>query len=243
MSAYGEEPIARSYRALQHPPPKHTTRDLGNMRLMNKVTLIAMASANLMFAVAVCASQPGYMVSWGETVLPPRDESARFASAAGGWVHTIALGTDGTLVAWGGNRSGICIVPNGLSNVIAVAAGNLHNVALRSDGRVFAWGDDTHGQTDLNGITGVVAISASWSHSLALGSDGTVAASGCFLDYLGHPHPETLPSGLSNVVAIAAGQGHSLALKADGTIAAWGLWDPTNVPAGLSGVTAIAAGD
>ena len=52
-------------------------------------------------------------------------------------------------------------MPNGLTNVVAIAAGYFHSVALKADGTVVAWGDN--GQRQLNmpeGLTNVVSIAA-----------------------------------------------------------------------------------
>jgi alpha-tubulin suppressor-like RCC1 family protein len=155
-------------------------------------------------------------------------------SASG--LDTLALRSDGTVVAWGSNYFGQLgdgtttdratpVVVSGLSNVIAVAAGETFSLALRSDGSVVAWGSNKFGQlgngTNTDRLTPVSV------------------------------------SGLTNgVIAIAAGGAHALALKSGGAVVAWGsnhfgqLGDGTstdrNTPvqvAGLpSGVTAISAG-
>jgi alpha-tubulin suppressor-like RCC1 family protein len=155
---------------------------------------------------------------------------------------TLALLTDGTVVAWGTNplASG-AMVPVGLSNVVAVSTGGYHSLALKSDGTVTAWGYDSNKQSSVPvGLSNVVAVSAGRYHSLALKSDGTVVAWGA-----NDSGQCTLPAGLSGVVAISAGSDNSLALKSDGTVVAWGnnSYDMSTVPAGLTDVVAIAAGN
>ena len=49
---------------------------------------------------------------------------------AAGLYHTVALKTDGTVVARGLNCSGQTTVPAGLSGVVAIAATGKHTVAL-----------------------------------------------------------------------------------------------------------------
>jgi len=158
-----------------------------------------------------------------------------------GAYHSLALKSDGTVVAWGRNDFGQANVPEGLSDVIAIAAGYYHSLALKSDGTVVAWGYNGHGQTNVpEGLSDVKAIAAGGYHSIALKSDGTVVAWGSYY-YVGK---KELPTGMSGVAAIAAGFDHSLVLKSDHTVEARGYYyyGQTNVPAGLSGVEAISAG-
>jgi alpha-tubulin suppressor-like RCC1 family protein len=126
------------------------------------------------------------------------------AIAAGG-EHSLALKSDGTVVAWGDNSSGqlgngtattgsLPVAVSGLSRVgvAAIAAGRDHSLALRSDGTVVAWGYNYSGQLGNGNTTesqvpvavfglsgaGVTAIAGGGDHSLALKSDGTVVAWG-----------------------------------------------------------------
>src|SRR5262249_45004891 len=47
-----------------------------------------------------------------------------------GYLHSVAMKSDGTVIAWGYNASGQCNVPAGLDRVTAVAAGGSHTLAL-----------------------------------------------------------------------------------------------------------------
>ena len=194
-------------------------------------------------AMPVAATTPsGSVVAWGggdgqSTV--PAGLSGVIAVSAGGY-HSLALKSNGTVVAWGDNYYDQSTVPAGLSGVTAISAGYGHSLALKSDGTVVAWGWNDYGQTDVPaGLSGVIAVSAGWYHNLALEGNGTVVAWGD--NYYGQ---STVPDGLSGVTAIAAGDDDSLALTSAGTVVAWGLnqYGQTDIPAGLSGVTAIAAG-
>ncbi len=160
---------------------------------------------------------------------------------AGGGSHSLALGSDGTVWAWGLNGSGqlgngtvsanscACVPSAGpvtsLSGVAAVGAGFDHSLAAKTDGTVWAWGDNYFGE---------------------LGNGGT-------------SHNSSVPGqvvGLSGATAVAAGTNYSLALKNDGTVWAWGINDRGELGNGsavpysttavqvsnLSGVRAIAAG-
>ncbi|GGD97735.1 S-layer homology domain-containing protein [Paenibacillus nasutitermitis] len=166
--------------------------------------------------------------------------SRELVRIAAGGSHSLALDSDGTVVAWGNNAHGQSSVPDGLTGVMSVAAGGNHSLALKSDGTVVAWGFNFSGQTTIpNGLAGVVSIAAGEHHSLALKADGTVVAWG--EDSNGE---SSVPGGLSEIVAVAAGDRHSLALKLDGSVVAWGknAHGQTAVPNDLTGVIAIAAG-
>ena len=137
---------------------------------------------------------------------------------AAGDNHSLALCSDGTVVAWGANSQGelgngtttstnapVAVSTNsGVSalhgkTVVAIAAGGANfSVALCSDGTVALWGDNRFGQLGDNTTTQrltPVAVNTNLGVSALYGK---------------------------TVVAIAAGDSHSLALCSDGTIAAWG---------------------
>ena len=223
-------------------------------------------SVGLLFTPgAAQATAPGSALTWGcrGSIIGdygqcgvPGGLSASVTAIAAGYSHSLALKSDGTVVAWGcaASTSGQCNVPNGLADVTAIAAGASHSLALKSDGTVVAWGcgnpNFDAGQCDVpSDLSGVTAIAASDHHSLALKSDGTVVAWGCGPP-IGYPFDFgqcDVPAGLTGVTAIAAGYADSLALKSDGTVVAWGCalssdHGQCDVPSGLSGVTAIAAG-
>lgn len=159
--------------------------------------------------------------------------------AAGGYAHSCARLTDGTVRCWGFNFYGELgdgtlttrsnpVAVSGLSGVAEVAAGHRHTCARLTDGTVRCWGRNNTGQL----------------------GDGTTG--------FGSPTPVAV-SGLSGVAELAAGGSdsgsHTCARLTDGTVRCWGdntsgqLGDGTTTNrstpvavSGLSGVTHIAAG-
>jgi len=128
--------------------------------------------------------------------------------------HSVALKSDGTVVAWGLNDNGQTEVPAGLNQVIAIAAGENHTLALKQDGTVVAWGQNESGQSTVPvGLTNVTVLAAGGQHSLALRSDGTVTGWG------DNTYGQLNLTG-SDFRAIAAGGSHSLAVRGTGPVIA-----------------------
>src|SRR6267142_5249197 len=90
---------------------------------------------------------PGYVVSWGIQVIPNVIPGTRFTKIAAGDGHSLALKSNGTVVAWGYNSSGQSTVRVGLGGVVAIAAGGGHSLALKSAGTVVAWGVNRYGES------------------------------------------------------------------------------------------------
>ena len=171
-------------------------------------------------------------------------------SVAAGPNHSLALGADGRVWAWGNNLSfqlgdpyassqSAPVLVAGLTDVVAIAAHKEYSLALRADGRVWGWGTTFFGQlgtdgmtlaqpTPIQGLSEVTSIAAGRDHALASRRDGTVWAWGS--NEFGQraqarpwiPYEPAPVAGLTGVVSVAAGEAHSLALREDGTVWAWG---------------------
>jgi hypothetical protein len=92
-------------------------------------------------------------------------------SIAAGAFHSVALKTNGTVLAWGLNDSGQTTVPVAAqSGVMAIATGDNTTVALKNDGSVVVWGDNSTGQATVPAFaqSGVTAIASGNSHTVAL---------------------------------------------------------------------------
>jgi alpha-tubulin suppressor-like RCC1 family protein len=140
----------------------------------------------------------------GDQAVPaPVASLGRATAISAGTGHSLAVLSNGTVWAWGNDRSGQlgdgtvgddratpAQVVN-LGGATAVAAGGSHSLALKSDGTVWAWGSDTAGQlgdgtlgtdsataSQVVSLTGVAAIAAGSSHSLAVQRDGSIVSWG-----------------------------------------------------------------
>lgn len=146
--------------------------------------------------------------------LPEASPGHRVIQVAAGNRHSLALRSDGSLVAWGHNVNGqlgdgttlsrptpveadLSAIPAG-RRIVSIRAGVNFNLALLDDGTLAGWGDNQFGQT----------------------GDGTTVNRSRPV-FAGRP-------GLLNdktIVAIATGGYHSAALCSDGTLATWGYND------------------
>ena len=146
-----------------------------------------------------------------------------FTAVAEGYLHSLALCSDGTLAAWGYNVYGqlgnngsapsnvpVAVDRSGAlagKTVIAIAAGPFHNLALCADGSVVAWGYNNYGQLG-TGDTATRRV------PVLVAPTGALAG--------------------KQVVTVAAGAYHSFALCADGTLVGWGFNDDGELGDGTS---------
>lgn len=98
-----------------------------------------------------------------------------------GFYHTVALRSDGTVLACGDDSFGQCGVSQ-WRRVKAVCAGAYHTAALLEDGTVIACGRNEEGQCEVSLWRDIVAVTAADYATFGLKADGTVVACG-YNDY------------------------------------------------------------
>lgn len=173
----------------------------------------------LMSAVGSVAPGQDYLHAWSGTSdirFPP--VGADYTQVSSGQDHSLALRTDGSIVAWGLDNFGMISNAPAGTGFVQVAAGYNHAAALRSDGSIVSWGEDLDGQvTNTPAGTGFIQVAVGLHHSVALHTDGTLVSWGG--NQVGQV--SLTPTG-SNFVEVSAGIGHSLARRANGRIKTWG---------------------
>jgi hypothetical protein len=233
--------------------------ELGNATLTPSATPVAVTSLNNAQALAaggrhnLALLTDGTVMAWGDNTFGQLGDATTgtnndaempvavaglsgVTAIAAGAEHSLALLSNGTVMAWGDNSAGqlgdgtrlsrdVPVPVKGLSGVTAISAGLLFSVAALSNGTVMTWGSNSHGE-------------------LGIGNNTDSAL------------PVTVP-GLGGVKTVAAGEQHALALLANGTAEAWGANDSGELGDGdsthgsspvpvkvrrLTGATAISAG-
>ena len=160
-----------------------------------------------------------------------------------GFYHTVALRSDGTVLACGDDSFGQCDVEK-WQRVTAVCAGAYHTAALFQDGTVAVVGRNDEGQCDTQDWRGIVAITAGDYATFGLKADGSVVSCG-FNDYYmladwpkvtmirggayalaalredGEAllsHESARSDVLSGLVDLAVNTGYAVGLREDGTV-------------------------
>jgi alpha-tubulin suppressor-like RCC1 family protein len=184
----------------------------------------------------------------------------------GGYDHTAAIKTDGTLWLWGyggtgklgnnsiTNHSSPVQTVSGGTNWKQVSTGSQHTAAIKTDGTLWLWGSGFGGQLGNNAITNrsspvqTISGGTNWkqvSYTSAIKTDGTLWLWG---DGGGgrlgnnaetnHSSPVQTISGGTNWKQVS-GSGHTAAIKTDGTLWLWG--GGTNGQLGNNSIVAISS--
>jgi Regulator of chromosome condensation (RCC1) repeat len=177
-------------------------------------------------------------ITGGEVTAAPVSGLAGVTKIAAGCEFSLALRSDGTVWAWGGNDNGqlgdgtltghatpVRVTQIGAVHIAGAAVGYKSAAILGTDGSVWAWGNDTRGQ--LGNAPAATPVT----------------------------RPVNTIRADSGITQVAAGGGDMVALKSDGTVLAWGdntdgeLGIGTKTPVtgpvqvtGLTGAAQVAAG-
>ena len=174
-------------------------------------------------------------------------------SVAGGWNHTLAIKTDGTLWVWGyndfgqlgtnggGNKSTPVTTFAGGTNWKSVAGGQGTTAAIKTDGTLWLWGsggllgDNTTTQrntpvTTFAGGNDWKSVSIGFQQTAAIKTDGSLWTWGASdkgqlgtNDTTTRRTPVTTFSGGTNWKQVSCGSQYTSAIKTDGSLWTWGV--------------------
>ena len=166
---------------------------------------------------------------------------------AGGYYHTAAVKTDGTLWTWG-YRYNIDLISTPVTTFAGgtdwkqVACGSLHTAAIKTDGTLWTWGRNSNGNLGTNeagsrytpvttfaGGTNWKQVSCGGAYTAAIKTDGTLwtwgrNSNGNLGDNttVNRSTPVTTFAGGTNWKQVSCGYHHTAAVKTDGTLWTWG---------------------
>ena len=164
--------------------------------------------------------------------------------------HTLALGENGEVWAWGSNsyyQLGTSEIANSNrpikleleSKVVKIVAGYNSSYAITEDNNLIAWGLNLDGQlglgnndnrllpTKVRTLKNVLDVTAGKSHTVVVTTDGTVYTTGnnSFGSLTGDDYKRNTfkpATNLSNIVYISAGEYHNIALSTKNEVYVWG---------------------
>jgi len=188
----------------------------------------------------------------GCSIDPNRNVLSTVKAVSANWQHSVAIGTDGSLWAWGSNILGE--IGDGTSFIryqpvqirsdktwAYVSAGLQYTIAIATDGTLWAWGSNSHGQFG-NGESNRLSntpiqignnndwaiVSAGAVHTAAIKKDGTLWVWGS--NKFGQLGDSTTEDRRSPVqighgktwTSVTAGEDRTVAIEAEGTLWTWG---------------------
>lgn len=160
-----------------------------------------------------------------ETVTYLRNMLKYNASVSCGSEYTVALKTDGTVIASGLFITGPRNIGYDWRNLVAIDCGYSHILGLKADGTVIAIGNNVYDECNVNDWNNIDAIACGAYHTVGLKANGTVTAVGS------NTHGECNVGHWSGITALACGKEHTIGLKTDGTVIATGnnIYDECNI--------------
>ncbi|NBU63443.1 MAG: hypothetical protein EBS29_02905, partial [Chloroflexia bacterium] len=134
--------------------------------ITNAVAIAAGTTHNLAILKTGKITAWGGTNSNGETTIPI-SATMGISQIAAGDGFSLALKSNGRLIAWGKNDLGQITVPvTATTGITQITAGDKHGLALRADGVVVAWGDNSMGQTTVPvAVTNAIYIAANANSS------------------------------------------------------------------------------
>ena len=169
-----------------------------------------------------------------------------------GYVHSLAVRTNGTAWAWGtgiplgdnttADKSSPVSVVGGFTDWCQVSGGTEFSLGVRTNGTLWAWGTGPDGELGDNtkatksspvsvvgGFTDWCQVSGGRVHSLAVRTNGTAWGWGYNgqgrlgnNNTTGTSSPVSVVGGFTNWCQVKAGGKHSLGVRQNGTLWAWG---------------------
>ena len=141
-------------------------------------------------------------------------EMVKVKSIAVGYEHTVALKSDGTVVATGANQNGECNVSE-WENIISVYASEGRTIGLRADGSVCVAGS-LYTNESLSQLSNTIEIDVGVGIIVGIKADGQAIAAGT------NSTGATKVSDWNDMVGISTSRSHTVGVKSDGTVLATG---------------------
>lgn len=208
--------------------------------------LPALSRISSRFDHVVGLSTTGTVRAWGRTAEGQCTVPTTLGTCtdvAAGRIFSLALQSDGSIVAWG---TGVPTTPPAASGASRIFASAETGAALKSDGSIVTWGGGDSGdlllvpgaRIGLRSVALSLPVGSSVHRTVLVDSTGEVRSLGPV--FTGTSRPTTL----GPCTQVSMYFDHVLALKQDGTVAAWGrnTSGQCNVPAGLSSVAQVSTG-
>ncbi|MBL9030421.1 MAG: hypothetical protein JNM80_01765 [Phycisphaerae bacterium] len=139
----------------------------------------------MLAGVEAARGQAGEVRQWGSNKTGDPNGND-FIQVETGWLHTVALRTNGTVICSANDPAGWgCLdAPGPNEHFVYIAAGYYHNLGIRTDGTLRIWGKNVHGEAVLppefinDPNVQVIAVAAGEYISCAIKADGSLVVWG-----------------------------------------------------------------